>query len=132
YRRAYFDDGTPLGSKQNAECSIDAIAQAWAAISAAAPRERQVQALRAVQEHLVLEQEKMILLLTPPFVNSAPNPGYIQGYVAGIRENGGQYTHGALWIVLAHALGGDGARAHELYQMLNPINHSSTIEQVNQ
>lgn len=132
YRRAYFDDGTPLGSTQNTECSIDAIAQAWAVISAAAPRERQVQALRAVQEHLVLEQERMILLLTPPFVNSQPNPGYIQGYVAGIRENGGQYTHGVLWVVLAHALLGDGDRAYELFSMLNPLNHARTPEEVNQ
>lgn len=132
YRRAYFDDGTPLGSKENAECKIDAIAQAWAVISNAALQERQAQALDAVQQQLVRDQEKMILLLTPPFVNSQPNPGYIQGYVAGIRENGGQYTHGALWVVLAHALRGDGDRAFELYQMLNPLNHTSTMDQVNQ
>ncbi len=131
YRRAYFDNGTPLGSKENAECKIDAIAQAWAVISNAASEERQTQALRAVDEHLVRAQEKMILLLAPPFVHSQPNPGYIQGYVAGIRENGGQYTHGALWVVLAHAQRGEGNRAHELYRMLNPLEHARTLDDVN-
>lgn len=126
YRRAYFDDGTPLGSREDSECKIDAIAQAWAVISNAAPHERQIGALQSVQEQLVREQENMILLLTPPFVQSQPNPGYIQGYVAGIRENGGQYTHGALWVVLAHALLGNGDQAHRLFQMLNPLNHGRT------
>lgn len=132
YRRAYFDDGTPLGSHENAECRIDAIAQAWATISNAAPRERQTQALGAVEEQLVREQERMICLLTPPFEHSTPNPGYIQGYVPGIRENGGQYTHGVLWVVLAHALQGNGNRAHELFQILNPVNHTRTPEEVEQ
>jgi cyclic beta-1,2-glucan synthetase len=131
YRRAYFDDGTPLGSRANAECQIDAIAQAWSVISDAAPPERQAQALRAVEEHLVCPREKMIRLLTPPFDHMEPNPGYIQGYVPGIRENGGQYTHGALWVVLAYALQGSGDRAFELFQMLNPLNHAQTLEQVN-
>ncbi len=130
YRRAYFDDGTPLGSRENEECRIDAIAQAWATISGAASPERQAQALRAVEEHLVREQDSMILLLTPPFVNSKPNPGYIQGYVAGIRENGGQYTHGALWVMLANAMQGNGERAHELFEMLNPLNHARTREEL--
>ena len=129
YRRAYFDDGTPLGSHENAECKIDAIAQAWAVISDAAPRERQTQALDSVEQYLVREKEKMILLLTPAFVHSNPNPGYIQGYVAGIRENGGQYTHGVLWIVLAHALMGNGDKAHRLFEMLNPLNHTRTPEE---
>lgn len=130
YRRAYFDDGTPLGSHESTECKIDAIAQAWAAISNAAPRERQTQALDAVEAQLVRAQERMICLLTPPFDHSTPNPGYIQGYVPGIRENGGQYTHGVLWVVLAHALQGNGTRAHELFQMLNPVNHARTPEEV--
>jgi cyclic beta-1,2-glucan synthetase len=131
YRRAYFDDGTPLGSRENAECQIDAIAQAWSVISNAAPPERQAQALRAVEHHLVCDQEKIIRLLTPPFDHMEPNPGYIQGYVPGIRENGGQYTHGALWVVLAYVLQGNGDRAWELFQMLNPLNHAQTMEQVN-
>lgn len=132
YRRAYFDDGTPLGSNENVECRIDAIAQAWATISGAAPRERQVRALRAVDEQLVDPQERIIRLLTRPFVNALQNPGYIQGYVEGIRENGGQYTHGALWVVLAHALHGNGAHALELLEMLNPLNHASSPEKVDQ
>lgn len=130
YRRAYFDDGTPLGSRENAECKIDAIAQAWSVISNAAPPERQAQALRAVEQELVCEQTQMIRLLAPPFDHMQPNPGYIQGYVPGIRENGGQYTHGALWVILAYARLGNGDRAHELFRMLNPLHHASTPEQV--
>lgn len=130
YRRAYFDDGTSLGSQENAECKIDAIAQAWSVISNAAPPERAAQALRAVDEHLVRAHDNMILLLAPPFEHSQPNPGYIQGYVAGIRENGGQYTHSALWVILAQVLQGNGDRAHEMFRMLNPLNHASTREQM--
>lgn len=130
YRRAYFDNGTPLGSHENTECQIDAIAQAWSVISNAAPRERQTQAMRAVDEKLVCEQDKLIRLLAPPFDHMTPNPGYIQGYVPGIRENGGQYTHGALWVVLAQALLGNGDHAYELFEMLNPLNHARTLEDV--
>jgi cyclic beta-1,2-glucan synthetase len=130
YRRAYYDDGTPLGSSANEECKIDAIAQAWAVISNAAPRERQVEAMRAVQTRLTLQDEKLLLLLAPPFVESEPSPGYIQGYPAGIRENGGQYTHGALWVVLAYALQGDGELAHKLFALLNPLNHTKTPSDV--
>ncbi|MBI4672344.1 MAG: hypothetical protein HY741_11865 [Chloroflexi bacterium] len=131
YRRAFFDDGTPLGSHENAECKIDALAQAWSVISNAAPPERQAQALRAVEEQLVRDDEKMILLLAPPFDRAQPHAGYIQGYAPGIRENGGQYTHGALWVVLAALRHGNGDRAYELFEMLNPLLHAQTPAQVN-
>jgi cyclic beta-1,2-glucan synthetase len=130
YRRAYFDDGTPLGSAQNDECKIDSIAQTWAVISDAAPPERRRAALDAVEKYLVREREGLVLLLTPPFDQLSEDPGYIKGYVPGIRENGGQYTHAALWVVLAFALQGDGDRANALYQMLNPIHHTRTAEDV--
>ena len=111
YRRAYFDDGTPLGSKSNAECQIDAIAQSWSVISGAADAERARQAMASVNRHLVREEDGLVLLLTPPFDTMEPSPGYIRGYLPGVRENGGQYTHAALWNVLAFATLGDGDRA---------------------
>ena len=123
YRRAYFDDGTPLGSKENAECRIDAIAQAWAVLAGGAP-DRARQAMESVDRHLVRRDDRMVLLLTPPFDRMTPSPGYIQGYVPGVRENGGQYTHAALWTVLAFAHLGDGDRAAELFSMLNPLTHT--------
>jgi len=115
YRRAYFDDGTPLGSVSNSECRIDSIAQSWSVISGA-----------AVDKYLVRRNDELVLLFTPPFDRSALDPGYIKGYPPGIRENGGQYTHAALWSVLAFAMLGDGDRAGELFSMLNPINHANT------
>jgi cyclic beta-1,2-glucan synthetase len=123
YRRAYFDDGTPLGSSQNTECRIDSIAQSWSVISGAGDAERRRTAMRSLETHLVREDERMILLLTPPFDKSPMDPGYIKGYLPGVRENGAQYTHAALWVVQATALmgGGDGDRAFELYQMINPL-----------
>jgi cyclic beta-1,2-glucan synthetase len=130
YRRAYFDDGTPLGSKVNAECKIDAIAQSWAVISGAGEPSRAREAMAAVDEHLVREQDGLILLLTPPFDTMEPNPGYIRGYLPGVRENGGQYTHAALWNVLAFAMLGDGDRAWELFSLLNPVNHGRTPDEV--
>jgi len=130
YRRAYFDDGTPLGSAKNDECEIDAIAQAWAVISGAADPQRASQALAAVEELLVCQEDGLILLLTPPFDTGTLKPGYIKGYVPGIRENGGQYTHAATWVVLATALQGKGQRAVELFQMLSPITHSSDLASV--
>jgi cyclic beta-1,2-glucan synthetase len=129
YRRAYFDDGTPLGSRENEECQIDAIAQSWAVISGAGDAERSRRAIDAVEERLVRQQDGLILLFTPPFDRSALDPGYIKGYVPGVRENGGQYTHAALWTVLATALLGRGDRAHELFALLNPIHHAATPEQ---
>jgi cellobiose phosphorylase len=130
YRRAYFDDGTPLGSKENTECRIDAIAQSWAVISGAGRPERARQAMASTDRHLVREQDGIILLLTPPFDKMTPSPGYIQGYVPGVRENGGQYTHAALWTVLAHARLGNGDRAEALFRMINPINHATDPESV--
>jgi cyclic beta-1,2-glucan synthetase len=124
YRRAYFDDGTPLGSVQNDECKIDSIAQSWGVISGAAEPGRAERAMAAVEQHLVRKKDGLILLLTPPFDHSALDPGYIKGYVPGTRENGGQYTHAAAFAVLAFAMLGDGDRAGEMFRMLNPINHT--------
>ncbi len=128
YRRAYFDDGTPLGSTENQECRIDSIAQSWGVISGAAEPLRSARAMASVDEQLVQRRDGLILLLTPPFDKSSLEPGYIKGYVPGVRENGGQYTHAAVWTVIAYAQGGDGDRAGELFTMLNPINHASTPE----
>ena len=124
YRRAFYDDGTPLGSAANRECRIDAIAQAWAVISGAAPRARAEQALDAVERHLIDEQAGIIRLLTPPFDRTRHDPGYIKGYVPGVRENGGQYTHGVLWLVRAFAELGRHDRAMALISLLNPVNHA--------
>ena len=124
YRRAYFDDGAPLGSVANNECRIDSIAQSWGVISRAAEPQRAARAMAAVDKYLVRRDDKVSLLFTPPFDHPAHDPGYIKGYPPGIRENGGQYTHGAVWAALAFAMQGDGDRAGELLSMLNPIHHS--------
>jgi cyclic beta-1,2-glucan synthetase len=126
YRRAYFDDGTPLGSAQNDECRIDSIAQSWGVISGVAEPHRAIRAMAAVDEYLIRRGDGLVLLFTPPFDKSALNPGYIKGYAPGVRENGGQYTHGAVWTMIAFALLGDGDRSGELFSLLNPINHAST------
>jgi cyclic beta-1,2-glucan synthetase len=128
YRRAYFDDGTPLGSKVNDECRIDAIAQSWSVLSGGGQPERARQAMASADHHLVRRSDRLILLLTPPFDKMRPSPGYIQGYVPGVRENGGQYTHAALWTIMAFAALGDGDTAAELFSMINPINHTRTAE----
>ncbi|MDB4917521.1 MAG: hypothetical protein JWM95_5165, partial [Gemmatimonadetes bacterium] len=128
YRRAYFDDGSPLGSASEPECKIDAIAQSWSVLSEAGEHERARTAMQAVNEYLVRENERMILLLTPPFDHTTHDPGYIKGYVPGVRENGAQYTHAALWTVLATAGLGDGERAFHLYDLLNPLTHAKTRE----
>jgi cyclic beta-1,2-glucan synthetase len=125
YRRAYFDDGTPLGSSANDECQIDSIAQSWATISGVADPERSRQALDSVDEKLVRQDDGLILLFTPPFDKGKLQPGYIKGYVPGVRENGGQYTHAATWVVLAAALQGRGKRAVELFDLLNPVRHAT-------
>jgi cyclic beta-1,2-glucan synthetase len=130
YRRAYFDSGEPLGSQSNLECQIDSLPQTWSVISGAGNPERARQAMQAVGERLVRPEAKLIQLLDPPFDRSVPNPGYIMGYVPGIRENGGQYTHAATWVVMASALLGDYDRAWELFEFLNPINHGSTAAQI--
>ncbi len=126
YRRAYFDDGTPLGSATNTECRIDSIAQSWGVISGAAEPARGARAMAAVEKYLVRRGDGLILLFTPPFDQASPDPGYIKGYLPGVRENGGQYTHAAIWSVLAFAALGDGDKAGELFSLLNPINHAST------
>jgi cyclic beta-1,2-glucan synthetase len=126
YRRAYFDDGTPLGSAANLECRIDSIAQSWGVISGAADLGRGARAMGAVVQQLVRRPEGLILLLSPPFDHTPVDPGYIKGYVPGIRENGGQYTHAAAWTVLAFAALGDGDTAGELFRMLNPINRAAS------
>jgi cyclic beta-1,2-glucan synthetase len=130
YRRAYFDDGTPLGSRDGDECRIDSIAQSWSVISGAGDPARQAQAMQSLEEQLVDQQNRLLLLLTPPFDKTAQDPGYIKGYLPGVRENGAQYTHAALWAVLATALRGNGDRAFELFQMLNPLTHGRTPEEV--
>ena len=126
YRRAYFDDGTPLGSAENAECRIDSIAQSWAVLSGVAAPARAVRAMNAVEEYLVHREQAIVLLFTPPFARTSRDPGYVKGYPPGTRENGGQYTHAAIWAIMAFAELGDGDRAGELFALLNPINHTST------
>jgi cyclic beta-1,2-glucan synthetase len=126
YRRAYFDDGTPLGSIASPECRIDSIAQSWGVISGAAEPARAARAMAAVEEYLVRRDQELILLFTPPFDRSPIDPGYIKGYPPGVRENGGQYTHAAIWTVMAFAALGDGDKANELFSILNPINRTST------
>ncbi len=130
YRRAYYDDGAPLGSHANSECRIDAIAQSWSVISGAGEPERARTAMASFNDHLVREDARLLLLLTPPFDRGLHDPGYIQGYLPGVRENGAQYTHAALWSVLATAMLGHGSRAFELYQMINPVTHALTAEAV--
>ncbi len=126
YRRAFFDDGTPLGSSENSECRIDSIAQSWGVLSGAAEPGRATRAMAAVNQQLVRQSDGLILLLTPPFDHTTSDPGYIKGYVPGIRENGGQYTHAAVWTLMAFAALGDGDRAGDLLRMLNPINRSGS------
>ncbi|MEO8169927.1 MAG: glycosyl hydrolase family 65 protein, partial [Oxalobacteraceae bacterium] len=130
YRRAYFDDGTPLGSAQNDECQIDSISQSWSVLSGAGDPERSKMAMRAVNRRLVRREDKIIRLLDPPFDKSDQNPGYIRGYVPGVRENGGQYTHAAIWTAMAFAKMGDSQRAWELLQMINPLNHCNSAEDI--
>lgn len=126
YRRAYFDDGTPLGSVQNSECRIDSISQSWSVISGVGNRNRAEEAMNAVEKYLIDKDEGIIKLLTPPFNESNLKPGYIKGYVPGVRENGGQYTHAAVWVILAFAVMGKGDTAWELFHAINPVNHTRT------
>ncbi|MEJ7587604.1 MAG: glucoamylase family protein [Ferruginibacter sp.] len=123
YRRAYFDDGTPLGSAQNEECRIDSIAQSWSVLSKAGDKKRIVSAMGSAEKYLVRKEGKIIQLFDPPFDKSDLNPGYIQGYVPGVRENGGQYTHAAVWLVMAFAAMGNKQKTWELLQLINPVNH---------
>jgi len=130
YRRAYFDDGTPLGSATNTECQIDSISQSWSILSGAGTTEHQNQSMDHLERRLVRRNSRLIQLLDPPFDKSDLNPGYIKGYVPGVRENGGQYTHGAIWTVMAFAAMGDAKRAWELFNMINPISHGSSAAEI--
>jgi cyclic beta-1,2-glucan synthetase len=126
YRRAYFDDGTPLGSAQNEECRIDSISQSWSVLSGSGSPQRAERALDSVRTHLIRRDGRVVLLLNPAFDVSPLDPGYIKGYVPGVRENGGQYTHAAVWVTMAMARLGSGDGAVELFHLLNPINHTRT------
>ncbi len=126
YRRGFFDDGSLLGSAQNEECRIDAIAQSWAVLSGGAPPERALEAMDQSYKQLVRPAEKLALLFTPPFDKTDKDPGYIKAYPPGIRENGGQYSHGVIWSIFAHAKLGQAERANQLFSMINPINHALT------
>ena len=130
YRRAYFDDGSPLGSAGNEECRIDSISQSWSVLSGAGETARSRQAMQAVNDHLVRRDAALVQLLDPPFSTSNLNPGYIRGYVPGVRENGGQYTHAAIWTTMAFAALGNRERAWELMNMINPVNHGRSAEGV--
>ena len=130
YRRAWFDDGTPLGASGNDECRIDSIAQSWSVISGMGSPERQQQAMRSLDQHLVRREAGLVQLLDPPFDKSPMDPGYIKGYVPGVRENGGQYTHAAIWATMAFAQLGDSEKAWELLRMINPVSHGSDAAEV--
>jgi cyclic beta-1,2-glucan synthetase len=130
FRRAYYDNGEPLGSATQSECQIDSLCQSWAVLSGAAEPQRRDTAMQSLERRLIRRDAGIILLLDPPFDSSHQEPGYIKGYVPGVRENGGQYTHAAIWAVMAYAAAGDSGRAWELTQLINPLNHSSSPEQV--
>ncbi len=130
YRRAYFDDGTPLGSAENEECRIDSIAQSWAVLSGAVDQNRARRAMDALDRFLVRRDDGLIALLTPPFDHAEPSPGYIRGYVPGVRENGGQYTHAAIWAVMAFAALGEPHKAWELFDLINPVRHGQTRAEI--
>ena len=130
YRRAWFDDGSPLGTSSNTECRIDSIAQSWSVLSGAGRVEHARMAMDAVDRQLVHREAALVQLLDPPFDRSEPNPGYIQGYVRGVRENGGQYTHAAVWAAMAFAALGDRRHAWELFAMLDPVNHAKSSDAI--
>jgi len=128
YRRAYFDDGSPLGSAGSSECQIDSIAQSWSVLSGIASPERARQAMDSMHARLVHPEQRIVQLLDPPFDQKGPNPGYIAGYVPGVRENGGQYTHSAIWAAMAFAELGDRERAWSVLNIINPVQHVATPE----
>jgi cyclic beta-1,2-glucan glucanotransferase len=130
YRRVTFDDGTWLGSRTNEECRIDSIVQSWAVLSGAADSSRAAAAMASLERHLVRRDDGLALLFTPPFDKTPLDPGYIKGYPPGLRENGGQYSHAAMWAVLAFAKLGAGDKAAELFALVNPINHACTLQEV--
>ncbi len=130
YRRAYFDDGSPLGSATDPECQIDSIAQSWSVLSGAGDAAHAQMAMESLDKRLVRRDHKLVQLLDPPFDKSSMDPGYIKGYVPGVRENGGQYTHAAVWATMAFAALGDSRRAWELFAMIDPVNHSQSPEAI--
>lgn len=130
YRRGWFDDGSPLGTSANVECRIDSIAQSWSVLSGGADAKRKRQAMKAVDAHLVHRDSAVVQLLDPPFNHSTPTPGYIQGYLPGVRENGGQYTHAAVWTAMAFAALGDAQRAWELFTLLDPVRHADSAQTI--
>jgi len=129
YRRAYFDDGSPLGSARNKDCKIDSIAQSWSVIAGGGDPQRARQAMESLDHYLVNREDGLCKLLTPPFDEGDSEPGYIKGYVPGVRENGGQYTHAAAWAIIALAKRGDGDKAAELFDLINPIHHTNTYRE---
>ncbi len=129
YMRAFFDNGSPLGSAKNAECQIDSISQSWSVLSEAGDADRSMRAMEAVNNRLVRYEHSLVQLLDPPFDKSDMDPGYIKGYVPGVRENGGQYTHAAIWTAMAFAKLGDSIKAWEITNMINPINHARSPEE---
>ena len=131
YLRAYYDDGTPLGSRHSDECQIDSLPQSWAVLTGTAPEERQVKGMESVEEHLLQPEAQLIRLFTPPFDKTEQDPGYIKGYPPGVRENGGQYTHAAIWAVWALTELGEGDKAYRWFDILNPVTHSLDLESAN-
>jgi cyclic beta-1,2-glucan synthetase len=129
YRRGYFDDGTPLGSSNSAECKIDSLAQSWSVISKSSDTDRSIKAMKSVENYLVKKEDGIIKLLTPPFSDGDLDPGYIKGYLPGVRENGGQYSHAAAWVVVAYSMLKQGYKAWEYFHLLNPINHTRTLRE---
>lgn len=128
YLRAFYDDGTPLGSASEMECQIDSLSQSWAVLSGAADPDRAKLSMKAVEKYLIRPEHKVLLLFSPPFDKTLQDPGYIKGYLPGVRENGGQYTHAAAWCVMAWAHLNEGKKATELFSLLNPINHARNIQ----
>ena len=131
FRRAYMDDGQILGSIENEECRIDSIAQSWSIISGAGDTAKQLISMESLENHLVDKENGIIKLLEPPFVNGKLNPGYIKSYLPGVRENGGQYTHSSVWVIIAEAILKFGDKSSMFYNMINPIEHSKTKEAAN-
>ncbi len=129
FQRAFYEDGNAIGSHESDECKIDGISQSWSVLSDAGDTEKQIKAMESLDTHLVDRENKLIKLLTPPFYQDTKNPGYIQCYIPGVRENGGQYTHGAIWSIIANSKLGNGGRAMEYYQLLNPIEHAKDKEE---
>jgi cellobiose phosphorylase len=130
YRRAFFDNGIPLGSASNDECQIDSISQSWSVLSGASNPDRSKTAMESVNKRLVRREHSLVQLLDPPFDKTDLNPGYIKGYVPGVRENGGQYTHAAIWTAMAYAKLGDNKKAWEILNMINPVNHAKSPEEI--